>query len=165
MTKEQREPNNNTRSRDYEHHFSFMAMMVGPNPDVPGDDCNETYHPPGKPMETAAADEEYTSTRGEYEMYEEIKRLALVLTKVGNFLQGQHPDLLRTMKKINLFDGAVDEKHSASKSSHPGFYNLNGDLKAESECKPATQRERIRERERREVWILTWRQAMLGRKP
>jgi hypothetical protein len=64
----QREPNNNIRFRDYEHHFAFMAILVDSNPDVPGDDDDKTYHPTGEPVKTPAADDEYTSTRREYEM-------------------------------------------------------------------------------------------------
>jgi hypothetical protein len=97
-SRSQREPNSNNRSRDYEHHFAFMAMTVGPNPDVPGDD-DRTYHASGKPVETPATAEEYTSTRMEFDMYEEIKRLARIITKVGDFVKGEHPELLRTMEK------------------------------------------------------------------
>jgi hypothetical protein len=56
-------------------------------------------------LETPAADEEYTSTRRKCKMYEEIKRLVSVLMNVGNVLQGQHPELLCTKEKMNLFDG------------------------------------------------------------
>jgi hypothetical protein len=75
-----------------------MATTVGPNPDIPGDD-DGTYHAPGKPVETPATDVKYTSMKMEFKMYEEVKRLAKILTKVGNFLQGQHPEILRTMEK------------------------------------------------------------------
>jgi hypothetical protein len=102
-----REPNNNNRSRDYEHHFAFMATTVGPNPDLPGDD-DGTFHAPRKPVDTPATADEYTSMRMEFDMYKEIKRLARIITKVGDFLKGQHPELLRTMKKMSLFDGTVD---------------------------------------------------------
>jgi hypothetical protein len=84
-----------------------MATMVGPNPDVPGDD-DGMYHAPGKPMETPATDVKYTSTKMEFEMYEEVKRLAKILMKVGNFLQGQHPEILCTMEKMSLFDFEID---------------------------------------------------------
>jgi hypothetical protein len=80
---------------------------VDPNLDVPGDD-NKTYHVPGKPVETPASAEEYTSTRMEFDMYEEIKRLARFITKVGDFLKGKHPELLRTIENMSLFDGTVD---------------------------------------------------------
>ncbi len=101
-SRKQREPNNNNnRTRDYEHHFAFMATTVGPNPDIPGDG-DRTYHAPGKPVETPASAVKYTSTKMEFEMYKEVKRLATIITKVGNFLQGQHPDLLRTMEKACL---------------------------------------------------------------
>ncbi len=65
-------------------------------------------------------------------MYEEIKRLVSVLMNVGNVLQGQHPELLCTKEKMNLFDGTEGLNGQASKKSHPGFYNLNDDLKAEA---------------------------------
>jgi hypothetical protein len=39
-----------------------MATTVDPNLDVPGDD-NDMYHPPGKPVETPATAEEYTSMK------------------------------------------------------------------------------------------------------
>jgi hypothetical protein len=61
-SRNKREPDNNTMSWDYEHHFAFMATMVDPNPDVLGDD-NEMYHAPRKPVETPATTEEYTSMK------------------------------------------------------------------------------------------------------
>ncbi len=106
-SKKQREPNNNNRPRDYEHHFAFMATTVGPNLNILGDD-DGTYHAPGKPMETPATAVKYTSTKMEFEIYEEVKRIAKILMKVGNFLQGQHPEILRTMEKMSLFDGMMD---------------------------------------------------------
>ena len=84
-----------------------MATTVGPNPDIPGDD-DGTYHAPRKPVETPATAVKYTSTKMEFKMYEEVKRLAKILTKVGNILQGQHPEILCTMEKMSLFDGTVD---------------------------------------------------------
>ncbi len=82
----------------------------------------------------------------EFEMYKEVKRLAKILSKVGNFLQGQHPEILRTMEKMSLFDGKVD-------GSDPGFEevpslafcNLVDALNAEGERKPAAWREDQRE--------------------
>lgn len=141
----ERKPNNNDRPRDYEHHFAFMATTVGPNPDFPGDD-DGTYHAPGKPVETPASAVRYTSTKMEFEMYEEVKRLATILTKVGNFLKGQHPDLLRTMEKMSLFDGTVDGSDLGSEEGSPSaFCNLDDALNSESESKPAAQREDQRE--------------------
>jgi hypothetical protein len=134
-----------SRPQDYEHHFAFMATMVGPNPDIPGDD-NGTYHVPRKPMETLATDVKYTSMKMEFEMYEEVKRLAQILTKVGNFLQGQHPELLCTMEKMSLFDGSEDGLDpGAEEDSSSAFCNLDNDLNTESECKPAAWREDQRE--------------------
>ncbi len=89
-SRKQWEPNNNNRPRDYEHHFALMATTVGPNPDILGDD-DGTYHAPGKPMETPATAVKCTSTKMEFEMYEEVKRLAKILMKVGNFLQREAP--------------------------------------------------------------------------
>jgi hypothetical protein len=85
-----------------------MATMMGPNPDVLGDD-DGTYHAPRKPMETLATAEEYTSMRMEFDMYNENKRLASIITKVGNFLKGQHPELLCTMDKMSLFDDGSED--------------------------------------------------------
>jgi hypothetical protein len=62
-----------------------MATTVGPNPDILGDE-DGTYYPPRKPVETPASAVKYTSTKMEFEMYEEVKRLAKILVKVGNFL-------------------------------------------------------------------------------
>jgi hypothetical protein len=62
-----------------------MATTVGPNPDIPGDD-DGMYHAPGKPVETPATAVKYASTKMKFEMYEEVKRLAKILTKVINFL-------------------------------------------------------------------------------
>ncbi len=77
-----------------------MATTVGPNPDILGVD-DGTYHAPKNPVETPATAVKYTSMKMEFEMYEEVKRLARIVMKmkVGNFLQGQHPELLRTMEK------------------------------------------------------------------
>jgi hypothetical protein len=145
LSRKQREPNNNNRPRDYEHHFAFMATTVGPNPDIPGDD-DGTYHAPGKPVETPATAVKYTSTKMEFEMYEKVKRLARIIMKVGNFLQGQHPELLRTMEKMSLFDGSEDGLDPGSEEgSSSAFCNLDDALNAESERKPATRREDQRE--------------------
>jgi hypothetical protein len=65
---------------------------------------------------------------------------------VGGFLKEQNPELLCTMEKMSLFDGTVDGPDPGSKEgSHPLSYNLDADLKAESERKPAAQREEQRE--------------------
>ncbi len=147
-SRKQGEPNNNSnRPRDYEHHFAFMATTVGPNPDIPGDD-DGTYHPPGKPVEIPATAVKYTSIKMEFQMYAEVKRLAKILTKVGNFMQGQHPEILRTMEKMSLFDGTVDGLYPGSEEgSSSVFCNLDDALNTETEreCKPAAQREDQRE--------------------
>ncbi len=145
-SRKEREPNNNNnRPREYEHHFAFMATTVGPNPDILGDD-DGTYHAPGKPMETPASAVKYTGTKMEFEMYEEAKMLAKIITKVGNFLQGQHPELLCTMEKMSLFDGTVDGSDPGSEEGSPSaFCNLDNALNSERERKPAAQREDQRE--------------------
>ncbi len=139
-SRKQREPYNNKRPWDYKHHFAFMAIMVGPNLDIPGDD-DRTYHAPGKPVETPATAVKYTSTKMEFEMYEEVKRLAKILTKVGSFWQGQHPETLCTMEKMSLFDGTVDGLDPGSEEgSFSAFCNLDDALNAESERKTAAWR-------------------------
>ena len=122
-----------------------MATTVGPNPDVPGDD-DGTYHAPGEPMETPATAVKYTSMKMEFEMYEEVKRLAKILMKVGNFLQGQHPEIHCTMEKMSLFDGTVDGLDPGLEEGSPSvFCNLDDALNSERESKPAAQREDQRE--------------------
>jgi hypothetical protein len=144
-SRKQRVPKNNNRPRDYEHHFAFMVTTVGPNPDILGDD-DGTYHAPRKPVETPATAVKYTSTKMEFQMYKEVKRLATILTKVGNFLQGQHPEILCTMEKMSLFDGMVDGSYRGSEEgSSSAFCNLDDALNAESERKPAARREDQRE--------------------
>ncbi len=141
-----------------------MATTVGPNPDIPGDD-DGTYHAPRKPVETPASAVKYTSTKMEFEMYEEVKRLATILMKVGNFLQGQHPELLRTMENMSLFDGKVDGSDPGSEDGSPStFCNLDDALNSERESKPVAQR-RTRERKNRHVRLLVRRLALLRRKP
>ncbi len=122
-----------------------MAKTVGPNPDIPGDG-DRTYYPPRKPVETPASAMKYTSMKMEFEMYEEIKRLAKFLMKVGNFLQGQHPEILCTMEKMSLFDGTMDGSDLGSEDgSSSAFCNLDDALNSERERKPAAQREDQRE--------------------
>ncbi len=64
---------------------------VGSNSDSPGDDDEETFFVPGEPVATPVADDEYTSTEREFEMYEEIKRLARILSNVDGFLKKKTP--------------------------------------------------------------------------
>jgi hypothetical protein len=67
-------------------------------------------------------------------MYKKIKRLARILMKVDDFLKEKHPELLLTMEKMKLFDGTVDGPDPGPKEgSRPSSYNLDPDLKAESE--------------------------------
>jgi hypothetical protein len=119
-----------------------------------------TSSPPGKPVETPATSVKYTSTKMEFEMYEEVKRLAKILTKVGNFLQGQHPEILRTMEKMSFFDGTVDGSDLGSEEGSPSaFCNLDDALNSERERKPAAWREDWN------VWLLVRQPALLRRKP
>ncbi len=76
-------------------------------------------------------------------MYEEVKRLARIVMKVGNFLEGQHTEILRTMEKMSLFDGSEDGLDPGSEEgSSSAFCNLDDALNAESsKRKPAAQRE------------------------
>jgi hypothetical protein len=127
------------------------------------------YHAPRKPVETPATAEECTSTEMEYKMYGQVKKLTTVLRKAGNFLQVQHPELICTIEKMNLFDEMADDPDRELGSSHGRFFktsdatvrtgnintplyksayvNLNDDLKAESKRKPAAWREGQREGE------------------
>ncbi len=101
-------------------------------------------------------------------MYEENKKLHTVLRKLDNFLRVQHPELLRTMQKMSLFNETASDPDMEPGSSHPtstrtanttarnasgtplyktAYINLNDDLRAESERKPAGRREEQREGE------------------
>jgi hypothetical protein len=79
-------------------------------------------------------------------MYKEVKRLAKILMKVGNFLQGQHPEILRTMEKMNFFDGTADSSDPGSEEGSPSaFCNLDDALNSERARQPAARREDQRE--------------------
>jgi hypothetical protein len=154
-SRHQREPNINNRSRGYEHYYAFIATMVDPNADALADDNEST-------------DQGFFTTETEEELYQENKKLHTILQRLDNFLRVQHPELLRPMEKINLFDEMADGPEIESGGSHqtstmtlnvtahttsrtllykPAYVNLNNDLKAESECKPTAQREEQREGE------------------
>jgi hypothetical protein len=77
-SRNQREPNNNKRSRGYKHQYAFMAKMVGPNMDSLGDN-DESVHLPREPMQTPGSDRIYFSTEMEEEVYDENKKLHTVL--------------------------------------------------------------------------------------
>ncbi len=63
-------------------------------------------------------------------------------------MQGQHPEILRTMEKMSLFDGTVDSLDPGSEEGSPSvFCNLDDALNSERERKPAAQREDQREGE------------------
>ncbi len=76
-SRDQREPNNNNRPREYEHLYAFMATMVDPNTDSLGDD-DESVHPSREPVETPGTYQKYFSTETEEELYEENKKLHTV---------------------------------------------------------------------------------------
>ena len=97
-SRNQREPNNNNRSLEYEHHYAFMALTVDPNTDAPGDD-DESVDPSRAPVQTPGTSNKFFTTDTEEELYEENKKLHTVLRKLDNFLRVQHPELLRTMQK------------------------------------------------------------------
>jgi hypothetical protein len=77
-SRSQREPNNNNRSRGYEHHYAFMATMVDPNTDPLGDD-DESVHPSREPVQTPGTNQKLFSTKMEEELYKEDKKLHTVL--------------------------------------------------------------------------------------
>jgi hypothetical protein len=113
----QREPNNNNRSRGYEYHYAFMAMMVDPNTDPLGDD-DESVHPSREPVQTPATNQKFFSMELEEELYKENKKLHTVLQKLDNFLRVQHPDLLCTMEKMSLFNEMASDPDMETGSSH-----------------------------------------------
>ncbi len=97
-SRNQRESNNNNNmSPGYEHHYAFMATMVDPNTDAPGED-DESVHRDRAPVETPGLGSKFFTTNMEEELYKENKKLHTVLRKLDNFLRVQHPELLHTME-------------------------------------------------------------------
>jgi hypothetical protein len=144
-----------------------MAVTVDPNTDAPGDD-DESVHPNRAPVQTPGTSNKFFTTDTEEELYEENKKLHTVLRKLDNFLRVQHPDLLRTMQKMSLFDETevirtwspevLIPRQLGQRTLLPGapqehllyktpYINLNDDLRAESEHKSASRREEQREGE------------------
>ncbi len=144
-----------------------MATTVDPNTDAPGDD-DESVHPNRAPVQTPGTSTKFFTTDTEEELYEENKKLHTVLRKLDNLLRVQHPELLRTMQKMSLFNETASDPNMEPGSSHPtstrtvnttarnasgtplyktACINLNDDLRAESERKPTGQREEQREGE------------------
>jgi hypothetical protein len=142
-----------------------MATTVDPNTDSLGDD-DESVHASREPVQTPGTNRKYFSTDMEEELHDEIKKLHTVLRKVGNFLRVQHPNLLLTMEKMSIFDEPASDPDMEPGGSHPtstwtstarnasgtplyktAYVNLNDDLQAESEQKPAAWREEQSERE------------------
>ncbi len=103
-SRNQRESNNNNNntSRGYKHHYTFMATMVDPNLDSPGDD-DESVHTSRAPVQTPGTNQKFFPMEMEDELYKENR-------KSHSF-----------MKTRQLLASDI---------------NLNGELKAESECKP-----------------------------
>ncbi len=107
-----------------------------------GDD-DKSVHPSREPMQTPGTNQKYFSTEMEEELYDENKKLHTVLRKVGNFLRAQHPDLLLTMEKMT----STARNASGTPLYKTVYINLNDDLQAESERKPAARREKQSENE------------------
>jgi hypothetical protein len=144
-----------------------MAITVDPNMDAPGED-EESIFPDRAPVKTPRTDSKFFTVDTEEELYEENKKLRSVLQKLDNFLKVQHPDLLRTLQKMSIFDGMASSPDMEPGSSHPtstrssnttartasgtplykvAYINLNDDLRAESERKPSGRREEQKEGE------------------
>ncbi len=98
LIKVEMEPNNNNRSRDYEDHYAFMATLVCPNSEAPGDDDKSVHHP-SIPVQTPANVKEFFATDIDEELYEENKKLHTVLQNLENFLQAQNPKILHMIEK------------------------------------------------------------------
>ncbi len=92
-----------------------MALTVDPNTDAPGDD-NKSVHPNRAPVNTPGTSNKFFITNKEEELYEENKKLHTVLRKLDNFLRVQHPELLRTMQKMSLFNETASDP-----DMEPGF--------------------------------------------
>jgi hypothetical protein len=73
-----------------------MATMVDPNSDALGDD-DGMYHDPIMPVETPA------------NTVANNKKLHTVLRKLGNFLRARHPESIRMMEKMSIFDDTADD--------------------------------------------------------
>ncbi len=135
--------------------------------DAPGED-KESVHPDRAPMKTPGTHSKFFAMDTEEELYEENKKLKTVLRKLDNFLRVQHPDLLRTIQKMSIFDETASGLDVEPGSSHPtstrsstttahtasgiplykvAYINLNDDLRAESEHKPTGRREEQKEGE------------------
>jgi hypothetical protein len=84
--KNQREPNNNNRSQGYEDHYAFMATMVDPNTDAPGED-DKSVDPSRAPVRTPGTNQKIFQMEMEEELYEETRKMYTVLQKLGNFLR------------------------------------------------------------------------------
>ena len=95
-----------------------MALTVDPNTDAPGDD-DELVDPSRAPVQTPGTSNKFFTTDTEEKLYEENKKLHTVLRKLDNFLLVQHPELLRTMQKMSLFDETASDLDMEPGSSHP----------------------------------------------
>jgi hypothetical protein len=100
-----------------EHHAEIPAE-IPERCHAPGDD-DESVHPDRVPMETPGTDRKFFAMDTEEDLYKEYKKLHTVLRKLDNFLRLQHPELLRTMQKMSLFDVTASDPDMESGSSHP----------------------------------------------
>jgi hypothetical protein len=69
-SRNQRQPNKNNRSREYEQHCAFVIKMVDPNMDPLGDDDQSVLFS-REPVQTRGTDRKYFSTEMEEELYNE----------------------------------------------------------------------------------------------
>jgi hypothetical protein len=129
----QREPNNNNRSQDYEHHYVFMARTVCPNSEAPGDD-DESVHHPRVPVKTPANVKGCFATDTGKELHKENKKLHTELHKLVNFLWAQYLELLCTMEKMSIFDEMVDDPNMESVGSHQVQLRLQRLLPIQTIC-------------------------------
>jgi hypothetical protein len=96
-----------------------MAQTKDPiSTDSLGDDDKSVHHS-REPVQTPGTNRKYFSTEMEEELYDENKKLHTVLQKIGNFLRVQHPDLLRTMEKMSLFNETASDPDMEAESCHP----------------------------------------------
>ena len=91
---------------------------MDPNTDAPGDD-DESVDPSRVPVQTPGTSNKFFTMDTEEELYKENKKLHTVLRKLDNFLRVQHPELLRTMQKMSLFDETASDPDIEPGSSHP----------------------------------------------
>jgi hypothetical protein len=84
-SRNQREPNNNDRSRGYEHHYAFMATTVDPNMDDLGED-DKSVHSSRALVQTPGKNQKFFTMESKEELYEKNKKFPTVLQKLDNIL-------------------------------------------------------------------------------